>query len=465
MALYECKSVVTIGGCWSAGLCVANGMLREVPYRSARCLEVHAYHLMPSTPSIRPVRSTAVPSRPNDASADASGSAVKALVLQGGGALGAYQGGVYEALIEKHRELDWVAGVSIGAINAALIAGNPPGQRVDRLREFWQLVSSGVGQMLPDWAGHRSWLNQFSATSAVAMGIPGFFSPRMMPTLILGNAAPVLSYYDTSPLKATLERLVDFDRINHREMRFSVGAVNVRTGNSVYFDNGSTRIRPEHIMASGALPPGFPPVHIDGEDYWDGGIVSNTPLQYVLDEHVRTRRLLVLQVDLFSARGDMPRTLAEVAARQKDIQYSSRTRLNTDALAANVNLQQALAKLMERLPEHLHQDADVLALATHLKCEPIDIVHLIYRHKPYELDSKDYEFSRITVQEHWESGLRDMRCSLSHPDWLHRENQADGVTTYDLSDMQAPRVRHSGASVGTTHEGGADRAPVKTHLS
>ncbi|MFT4267448.1 MAG: patatin-like phospholipase family protein [Xenophilus sp.] len=379
--------------------------------------------------------------------AEAQASAVKALVLQGGGALGAYQAGVYEVLVEHHRHLDWVAGVSIGAINAALIAGNPVERRVERLREFWQLVSSGAGQMLPGWAGERSWLNQFSAAAAAAAGIPGFFKPRVTPAFLMGPAAPLSSYYDTAPLKSTLERLVDFDRINHRGMRFSVGAVNVRTGNSVYFDNGSTRIRPEHVMASGALPPGFPPVHIDGDDYWDGGIVSNTPLQYVLDEHVRTRRLLVLQVDLFSARGAMPRTLGEVAARQKDIQYSSRTRLSTDVLAANVNLQQALVSLLGRLPPRLRDEPEVAALAAHLHSEPIDIVHLIYRHKPYELDSKDYEFSRITVQDHWEAGMRDMRSTLQNPEYLRREVQTGGVTTYDLTDSELSRVRHPGTQV------------------
>ena len=392
----------------------------------------------------RPLEDLAAP-RPVVASPDeAAAAATKALVLQGGGALGAYQAGVYEALFERHKDMDWVAGVSIGAINAALIAGNAPEHRVARLREFWNLVSSAPGQMLPGWAGERSWLNQWSAGSAVALGIPGFFEPRVTPALMMGAAAPMLSYYDTSPLKATLERLVDFDRINRREMRFSVGAVNVRTGNIVYFDNGTTTIRPEHIMASGALPPGFPPVHIDGEDYWDGGIVSNTPLQYVLDEHVRSRRLLVLQVDLFSARGAVPRTLGEVAMRQKDIQYSSRTRLNTDVLAANVNLQQALAALLGRLPAHLRDEPEVAALCQHLHSEPIDIVHLIYRHKPYELDSKDYEFSRLTVQEHWQAGVRDMRHTLEHPEWLRPQAQAGGVTTYDLAEPSRVRVRHPG---------------------
>jgi len=364
-----------------------------------------------------------------------------ALVLQGGGALGAYQAGVYAGACEKLRSPGWVAGVSIGAVNAALIAGNPPETRADRLRQFWNLISSGPAQQISPWFGDRTWFNQLSAISSAAFGVPGFFAPRRNPALLLGDAAPVLSYYDTAPLKATLERLVDFDRINARETRFSVGAVNVRTGNCIYFDNTSQRIGPEHIMASGALPPGFAPVHIDGEDYWDGGIVSNTPLQYVLDSHSREEPLLILQVDLFSARGAMPRTLGETLERQKDITYSSRTRLNTDAMVSNMNLQQALVDLIGKLPDGLRKDPEVQALCEQLSHPPIEIVHLIYRDKPYELESKDYEFSRASVDEHWEAGLRDIRCTLEHPEWLRGGAQSNGVTTYDLTVPNSPRVR------------------------
>jgi len=370
----------------------------------------------------------------------------KALVLQGGGALGAYQAGVYAALSETELQPHWIAGVSIGAINAALIAGNAPEHRVDRLREFWHLVSSGPSQRLPSWLGDRATQNQWSATMASLVGIPGFFEPRYSPALLLGGAAPLLSYYDTTPLKATLERLVDFDRINHCEARFSVGAVNVRTGNSVYFDNTRQRIGPEHIMASGALPPGFAPVHIDGDDYWDGGIVSNTPLQYVLDLHPRSEPLVVLQVDLFNARGEMPRTLSGVMERQKDITYSSRTRMNTDALAANMNLQQAIADLIEKLPPHLRRDPAVEAVQAELTHHPIDIFHLIYRDKPYELESKDYEFSRAAVEEHWESGARDMRRVLAHPETLRSDAAVNGVTTFDLGEGGSGRVKRPGLS-------------------
>jgi NTE family protein len=367
----------------------------------------------------------------------------KAMVLQGGGALGAYQAGVYDALSRHGHQPQWIAGVSIGAINAALIAGNAPEQRVERLREFWRLVSSGPSQRLPAWAGDRALLNQWSANGASVFGIPGFFRPRVTPALLLGGAAPLLSYYDTSPLKETLERLVDFDRINAnaKDMRLSMGAVNVRSGNSIYFDNTVQKIGPEHVMASGALPPGFAPVEVDGEEYWDGGILSNTPLQYVLDNQPTSEPLVVLQVDLFNAVGPMPTTISEVLERQKDITYSSRTRMNTDALAANVNLQQAIADLIEKLPPALRDDASVQAVQAQLSHQPIDIFHLIYRDKPYERDSKDYEFSRITVEEHWLAGARDMINTLRHPEALRSDAQTNGVTTFDLGEPGSIRVK------------------------
>ena len=369
--------------------------------------------------------------------------ATKALVLQGGGALGSYQAGVYHGLAERDSDLDWVAGISIGAINAALIAGNAPADRVARLRQFWELVTSNPTQTPLEW-GDRVAANQWSALWTTMLGVPGFFRPRMEPTLLLGGAAKVLSYYDTAPLRQTLERLVDFDRINHGDVRLSVGAVNVRTGNSVYFDSRRQKIGAEHIMASSALPPGFAPVAVEGEEYWDGGIVSNTPLQYVLDSHRRTQKLLVLQVDLFSARGAMPTTMSEVAERQKDIMYSSRTRLNTDVLAANVNLQQALADLISKLPARLREQPSVAALRAHMSYEPIAIVHLIYRDQAYELDSKDYEFSRKTMTEHWQAGERDLCTALSHPELLQSET-ANGVTTFDLTRADVLQVRHPAA--------------------
>ncbi|HUZ74118.1 MAG TPA: patatin-like phospholipase family protein [Stellaceae bacterium] len=246
-----------------------------------------------------------------------------ALVFQGGGALGSYQAGVYEALSESEYLPDWVAGISIGAVNAAIIAGNAPEHRVDRLRRFWEEIT-GPTALWPSRGGeaHR----RCSALAALLFGQPGFFAPYVLPKWF-GTSSPT-SYYATGALKSTLERLVDFDRINAREMRFSVGAVNVRTGWFAYFDNAEIAIRPKHVMASGALPPGFPAVEIDGEHYWDGGLVSNTPLQYVV-EYVPRRSRLSCQVDLFHSRGAIPTNLEEVSEREKDIRYSSRTRCAT----------------------------------------------------------------------------------------------------------------------------------------
>ena len=212
------------------------------------------------------------------------------LVLQGGGALGSYQAGVYEALSTSEYLPDWIAGISIGAVNAAIIAGNAPEKRVERLREFWQGITA-PSALWPLSSGMIT--NEYrrtSSLSALMFGQPGFFAPRVPTHWLFGGK--VTSYYDTKDLKSTLERLVDFDRINARETRFSVAAVNVRTGNFAYFDNAEMSIRPEHVMASGALPPGFPAVEIDGEHYWDGGLVSNTPLQYVIEYVPRRSRLI-----------------------------------------------------------------------------------------------------------------------------------------------------------------------------
>jgi NTE family protein len=356
------------------------------------------------------------------------------LVLQGGGALGAYQAGVFEALSKVYREPTWVAGISIGAINAALIAGNPPRLRTERLREFWELVSSAMpSAAVGGTAPIREAVNEASASQVMFFGVPGFFKPRFPPAPFQPRGTlEAISYYDTAPLRETLDRLVDFERINSGEMRLSVGAVNVRTGNFEYFDSGKHRIDARHIMASGALPPGFAPVEIDGEHYWDGGLVSNTPLQYVLDQSDRRRRV-VFQVDLFAAHGALPATLAEVTEREKDIRYSSRTRLNTQVELDLQVISQAARRLVEKLPPEMRKDPDVRALARLRDCNAVDVVHLIYRSKHYESQSKDYEFSRLSMEEHWEAGRADMAHTLHDPRWTKREHNGGGVHVFDLT--------------------------------
>ncbi len=356
------------------------------------------------------------------------------LVLQGGGALGAYQAGVFESLSKVYREPTWVAGISIGAINAALIAGNAADARVTRLHEFWQLVTSSlVAPALTQNAAAREGLNEASASQVMLFGVPGFFAPRFPPAPFRPRGTPeAISYYDTAPLKSTLERLVDFDRINTGAVRLSVGAVNVRTGNFEYFDSSKQPLDVRHIMASGALPPGFAPIEIDGEHYWDGGLVSNTPLQHVLDQP-GTRRRVVFQVDLFAARGALPATLAEVTEREKDIRFSSRTRLNTTNELDRQVIAQAAKRLLAKLPAALRDDPDARALAR-LRCESaVDVVHLIYRSKHYETQSKDYEFSRLSMQEHWDAGRADMAHTLHDPRWTHRARAATGVRVFDLT--------------------------------
>jgi NTE family protein len=363
-----------------------------------------------------------------------------ALLLQGGGALGAYQAGVYEALTEASIHPDWVAGISIGAINAAIIAGNAPENRVDRLREFWtQVTSTGPW----DWAGNsllesarndatRNLVSQMSAGVAATCGASGFYSARpTLPWLQAGGSSDATSFYDTSALRVTLERLVDFDRLNAGMTRFSAGAVNVRTGNFVYFDNTTHLIRPEHIMASGALPPGFPAVEIEGEHYWDGGLVSNTPLQWVI-EWGAPQDTLAFQVDLWNARGQLPRNMAEVVTRHKEIQYSSRTRASTDQFKRVQRLRRALAGLLGRLPDHLSGHEDVKLLSTAVSRNVYNIIHLIYRARNHEGHSKDYEFSRLSMREHWRAGYHDALRTLRHPEVLARPASPDGVFCFDL---------------------------------
>jgi NTE family protein len=368
-----------------------------------------------------------------------------ALLLQGGGALGAYQAGVYEALAEVHLHPDWVAGISIGAINAAVIAGNPVEARVERLREFWESITSSPIWCVPMAANDsecspfvargdlaRALANQVNAGMALVHGAPGFFQPRwILPWLQPSGTPEAISYYDTAMLKSTLERFVDFDRINAGEMHFSVGAVNVRTGNFVYFDNEHHTIGPEHVMASGALPPGFPPVEIDGEHYWDGGLVSNTPLQWVLDNKTR-KDTLAFQVDLWSARGHPPRTMAETMTRQKEIQFSSRTRASTDNFRYTQKLRKALSGLIEKLPTTLQDSPELDILRPEASHKVYSLVQLIYRSKEYEADSKDYEFSRASMEEHWRSGYYDTSRTLRHPEVLRRPTNADGVFVFDL---------------------------------
>ncbi|MFZ0839952.1 MAG: patatin-like phospholipase family protein [Xanthobacteraceae bacterium] len=365
-----------------------------------------------------------------------------ALVLQGGGALGAYQGGVYQALAEADIEPDWVAGISIGAINAALIAGNPPEKRIERLRAFWEGITAPNGLDFIDtmqnfWRGDvaRSFFNQLKATGAVVQGAPGFFEPRVPPPYFQpAGTTEATSYYDTGELRGTLERLVDFDYLNSNagKMRLSVGAVNVRSGNFVYFDTKDRTIKPEHVMASGALPPGFPAVEVEGELYWDGGLISNTPLQWVTTGADERHDTLAFQVDLWSSRGEAPADLAEVIMRQKEIQYSSRTRYNTDTFKHLQTVRRTLAEALDKVPAEWLDNEEGRLLKSFADRKVYSVVHLIYRSKNYEKQSKDYEFSALSMQDHWQAGYNDTVRSLRHPEALRRPTDRTGVAAFDL---------------------------------
>jgi NTE family protein len=369
-----------------------------------------------------------------------------ALVLQGGGALGSYQAGVVEGLAGAGIEPDWIAGISIGALNTAVIAGNPVETRMQRLREFWETICRPAAfvppveslQRLVDQAGPdaRKVFSGFEAWRALVAGQREFFVPRgLTPWLGGKQGIAQASFYDTTQLKGTLERFVDFDRINAGPMRVSVGAVNVRTGNFAYFDNtaGPARraMRAEHFMASAALPPGFPAIEIGGEFYWDGGLVSNTPLQVVL-EAVPRRDTLVFQVDLWSARGPLPDNVYDVEERRKDIVYSSRTRAATDTMAARQRHRRLLREVLEHVPAKVRASDPWCRQAQELACQrQYTVIHLIYQDKEWEGLAKDYEFSPQSMQEHWSSGLLDIERSLEHPEWLQLPPADKEFVTHD----------------------------------
>ena len=358
---------------------------------------------------------------------------LNALVLQGGGALGAYQAGAFAALDEAGFSFDWIAGISIGAINAALICGNRRQDRVAALETFWNRITANLAiptSFLPSAA--RRAFSELAAAEVTMAGAPGFFTPRLPSAFWPFRPEPALSLYDTAPLAATLNELVDFDYLNTKGPRLCVGATDVETGNFTYFDSRSMQIDARHIMASGALPPGFPPVEIDGRYYWDGGLVSNTPLQYVMEQAEGDTPLCVFQVDLFNARGGLPVDVIEVQQRDKDIRYSSRTRLTTDRYRQLHALSVAAERLAAKLPEALKDDPDLELLRHAGPSCPVTLVHLIHRKQGFEGSGKDYEFSRPSMSDHWAAGLRDVNHTLSHETWTSRVVGADGLHVFDL---------------------------------
>jgi len=365
-----------------------------------------------------------------------------ALLLQGGGALGAYQAGVYEALDKEGIMPDWVGGISMGAINGAIIVGNKASERVAKLRDFWERIttdSSMAGQpstfaplIRQGGESLRVFLNQISAGVSTVKGVAGFFVPRVPPPWCFPQGSPsALSFYTTDNFGRTLEEFIDFDILNSCQYRYTTSAVNIRSGNYTTFDSQSQKIGVEHIMASAALPPALPAIEIEGENYWDAGLISNTPLQWVMDK--ATKDTLVFQVDLWSARGEFPKDLIEVVTRGKEIQYSSRTRAVTDRFRHVQQLRHAFAELYEQLPEKLKQTKEAQLLHAASNEHFYNVVHLIYRARDYEGYSKDYEFSRLSMEEHWKAGFNDTIRSLRHRKILELPTNSEGIMTYDLT--------------------------------
>lgn len=362
-----------------------------------------------------------------------------ALVLQGGGALGAFQAGAYQGLAAADYTPDWIAGTSIGAIHAALLAGNPPERRVEALRLFWQRISR------PDWFHPPRWndplrlaYNGFHAGLGMLHGQPGFFRPRSMPPWLAPPATDAaLSFYDVDGLRQTLTELVDFERLNGGGVRVSLGATHTRSGRSVYFDSTREPIRLEHVLASAALPPAFPPVEIDGELYWDGGIVSNTPLEVVMDDYPRVSTLCFM-VDLFDGRDDPPATMDDVLERHKDITYASRSEGHIESFAKLHNLRRVINRLYGRMPVELQDDPQVRELAGWGCTTTMSIVHMIYRATTAESGSKDFEFSRGSIDDHWQAGLRDARRATDDPRWLDPPDPEHGVTVQEV--VSAPEA-------------------------
>ncbi len=356
-----------------------------------------------------------------------------ALVLQGGGALGSYQAGVYAALDGAGIGIDQVAGISIGAVNAALIAGNPPELRVGALKTFWERTSAAL-PTFPIWTGDlgREWLHEASAAFVATFGVPGFFKPNLLsPAMAWPGSTQALSFYDSSQLGKTLDDLVDWDLLNDGPVCCAVGAVEIESGNFHYFDNRKERLDARHIMASGALPPGLPPVEIDGRLWWDGGLVSNTPLSHVLD--TQEADLLVFQVDLFAASAARPRTIMDVMAREKEIRFSSRTRQISDQLVKLRTEREAICRVLNKLPAGMHNDPDVVRLTEMAREYPVNIVQLIYRANAWEGGARDYEFSARTMLEHWAAGEAAVAETISNSE-LVAQNILDGRSAaFDLT--------------------------------
>ena len=353
------------------------------------------------------------------------------LVLQGGGALGAYQAGVYQAMQEAGIEPDWVIGTSIGAINACLIAGNPPVLRMERLRAFWQSLEQTASLGLALW-GLPALTTAVSDWATMAAGIPSFSVPN--PLVWLGVQAKVgverAAYYSTTPLRQTLERLVDMDYLNARHVRLALGAVRVATGEMHYFDSREAPITLEGVLASGALPPAFPAVRVGDDFYWDGGIYSNTPIDAVLDDSPR-HDALIFAVDLWSAKGPLPQTLWQVEGKEKDIRYASRSESSIVRQQQLHHLRHVIQQLADALPAAVRSRPDIQQLAA---CGCTTVMHIARITAPKAASGDplmDIDFAPQHIQSHWQAGYRDTQALIDREPWSLPVDPVEGIVIHD----------------------------------
>jgi NTE family protein len=358
------------------------------------------------------------------------------LVLQGGGALGSYQAGVYQALQEAGIEPDWIIGTSIGAINASLIAGNEPQRRLERLHKFWSRV-----QRVPHWSFQSVFsglAERWSYWTTLTQGIPGFFKPN--PLAHAGDAFPLgadrAGYYSTAPLELTLAELVNFDLINQGRPRLTVGAAHVRTSQMRYFDTREGRLDVRHIMASGALPPAFPPVRIEGELYWDGGILSNTPTEAVLDDSPR-KDSVIFSVHLWNPVGPEPTTMADVLNRHKDVQYSSRIASQIARHQQSHRLRHVINQLASRLPESERSKPEVRELLSYGCQTRMHVVQLLAPQLDHEDHTKDIDFSPAGIKQRWEAGYAHTKAVIAREPWLGQFDPLSGVILHEAKELTA----------------------------
>lgn len=353
------------------------------------------------------------------------------LVFQGGGALGAYQAGCYEALHHAGIRPDWVIGTSIGAINAAVIAGNAPEERLEKLKLLWQRLS-----FRPMVAASASLLfigQNLANMMTAAYGLEGFFAPNPLAfaSSLLHLGAERAGYYDTSQLRRTLADLVDFSRIDRHETRMTVGAARVRDGEMVYFDSQKCRFGMDHVMASGALPPAFPAVRIDGELYWDGGILSNTPVEAVFDDNPR-RSSLVFAVHVWNADGTEPQSIAQVMSRQKDVQYASRAYSHIARQQQLHRLRHVIAELAAALPADQRDDPHLRELAAYGCVTRMHVMRLLAPRIGADDAAKDIDFSPTSIKARWQAGLRDTEAVLAAAPWRKPVDPLAGFVLHQL---------------------------------